>query len=438
MTTDDFIRLAPDPKTREAGRRLFYSRRWRLLGGDGRWLWGEFATGGGSKYLKTAVDLTEGSAYCSCRARQRPCAHALALVIILRNDPDRITVGQQPPTWVRSEQFRAERPVAETKDLDAADSRRDARLALMDSGVDELEVRLLDLARRGLADVLARGPEQWLAAAARLTDAKLPGPAGRLRFLASLGPDAGEATVARSLGDLYLFVRAWRKRADLPYDRRRELMSVAGLPIRKEELLAEPVTQDHWLVLGRQEGREDRLRNRRTWLRGERSHRYALLLDFAFGAAPFERSWPPGASFTGGLHYYPGSYAQRALFPSPRPGGKPYEGLRGYATVAELLGNYRRALAVNPWLAQYPAYFTAVRPAVTATEAWVVDEAGHALPLVDDFGESWTLLALSGGQPIALFAEFDGYRLRPLSAVDGTGLVDLSAAPPPSGSPRRR
>ncbi|THH39975.1 hypothetical protein [Neolewinella litorea] len=419
---DHLIQLAPDAKTLEAGRRLFYSRRWRLLGGDGEWIWGEFDVGG-KRPITSAVQVVRGKFSCSCRARARPCAHNLALVLLLKNNPDRFTVGQ-PPDWVRSVQHQSGRAPKTIKDTEQAEDRLSARLELMTSGVDELELRLLDVARRGIADTQGQGEESWLSMATRLTDAKLPGLAGRVRRLAGLGAEGTEGEIARTLGDLYLFVRAWRIRDEFPPDRREELYQLAGITTKKDELLGLPAKEDHWLVLGSVSGTEDRLRYRRVWLRGERSRRYALLLDYAFGDFPFEQSWPLSASFAGGVHYYPGSYPQRAVFPEPRPGGRPYDGLKGYPSFQDMLANYRRALGVNPWLLYYPVYLDDVRPVKEGERMKLVDAQGRALPVSADHTGFYRLLAVSGGGPLSLFAEFDGYQLRPLSLLTQLGLAE--------------
>lgn len=424
---DDLLRLAPDAKSLEAGRKLFYSRRWRLVGGDGQWLWGEFVYGPNphGKAIESAVQLTTGKFVCSCRARQRPCAHGLALVLMLKNAQERIAVAQ-PPSWVRSVQFQAEKSVKPVIHKDAADDRLNNRLALMTEGVGELEVRLLDIVRRGIADTLAQGPDQFLAAAARLTDAKLPGPAGKLRRLAALGTDGTEADVARTLGDLHLFVRAWKNREQLPPDRYQELLQFAGINTRKEDILASTGLEDHWLVMGVVEGQEDKLRFRRAWLRGEKSRRFVLLLDYTFGDRPFERTWPLAASFTGKVHFYPGSYPQRAVFPTPIPGGRAYDGLMGYTSFTDLRGNYQKAITVNPWLYAYPVYLQQVRPVKDPRQAAFVDKNGEVMTINKDFQNIYTLLAISGGGPMSVFAEFDGYQLVPLSVVAGTGLVNVT------------
>lgn len=422
MSTDELLQLAPDAKSLEAGRRLFYSRRWRLLGGDGEWIWGEFDVGG-KRPIESAVQVIAAKFTCTCRARARPCAHGLALVLLLKNNADRYTVGQ-PPDWVRSVQHQASVTPRVIKDITKADDRLTARLELMTSGIDELELRLLDVARRGIADTLGQGSETWLATAARLTDAKLPGLAGRVRRLASLNEEDARTEIARTLGDLYLFTRSWRIRDELTEGRRDEVYQLAGITTKKDELLALPATQDHWLVLGVVNGQEDRLRYRRIWLRGEKTRRYALLLDYAFGEFPFEQSWPLSASFDGGLIYYPGNYPQRAVLPDPRPGGRPYDGLKGYPTFSDMLENYRRTLGVNPWLLQYPVYLSEVRPVKQGDELLLVDAGDRGLPLPRAYEGFYRLLAVSGGAPITVFAEFDGYQLRPLSLLTELGLVD--------------
>lgn len=421
---DDLLRLAPDAKSLEAGRKLFYSRRWRIIGGDGQWLWGEFVYGPNpaGKAIESAVQLPTGKFVCSCRARQRPCAHGLALVLMLKNAQERITVAQ-PPAWVRSVQFVADRPAKPVTNVLAADDRFEERLALMTSGVEELEIRLLDIARRGIADTLAQGPDLFLSASARLKDAKLSGPAGQFRRLANLGPDGTEAQIARTLGDLYLFVRAWKNKEELSVKQHDELLQYAGTTTRKEDILRQPGLQDHWLVMGVVSGQEEKLRFRRVWLRGEKSRRFALLVDYAFGESPFERAWPLATSFDGAVHYYPGSYPQRAVFPQPVPGGRPYDGLIGYTSFVNMRANYQKALTFNPWLYAYPVYLQDVRPVKNGYDKVLLDSAGEVIHFQPDYQNFYTLLAISGGGPMSMFAEFDGYRLQPLAVVTGSGLV---------------
>lgn len=422
MTIQDLLRQAPDAKTAESARRLFFSRRWQLLAGDGKWLWGEFKVNG-PKPLRSAVDLIHGHFFCTCRSRQRPCAHALSLVMILNNQADRITVNS-PTEWVLEYQEkltnRAAVQVNEAAPASAADLLGN-REQLMDEGLSDLETRLIDIIDRGLADTNVLGPEFWHETAARLTDAKLAGLGNRLRLLANKDPQPNEQL--RVIADLYLAVRAWQQRSILPPKQAEELYQFCGINLKKDELLTRPGRNDHWLVMGSVEGVEDRLRYRRVWLRGEDSKRYALLLDYAFGEQAFERTWPLTSSWQGVAHYYPGSYPQRAVLPFPSPGGKPYENLLAYDAFAAMLHDYQRALALNPWLPTYPAYLGAVRPVRTRQGFHLLDKEDKSLPIVPNYPNFYQLLATSMGKGIPLFAEFDGNYLRPISLFTGTGFV---------------
>lgn len=432
MTVQELLAMTPDAKTSEGARRLYFSRRWRLLGGDGKWLWGEFEVNG-PKPLRAAVDLLQGNFYCSCRGRQRPCTHALSLVMILNNQPERITVSS-PTEWVmeyqeaqQPKQFAPGNSPESTASgkipATSSDPKFQDRIQLMDQGIEELELRLLDIAKKGLADTNSLGPEFWQDTATRLNDAKLGGLANRLRplFRPSETPDF--QLQASIVGDLYLAIRSWRKREELPPERQSELFQLLGVNLKKDEVLQQPAKEDHWLVMGSVLGAEDRLRYRRVWLRGESRKRYALLLEYAFGEQPFERSWPLASSWMGSVHYYPGSYPQRAVFPHPNPGGRPYDGLSGYADYAEMIYDYRRALALQPWLLSYPVYLMAVVPATVKGLPALLDAQDIPLPLPAEFTNFYTLLSASGGEPISLFAEFNGTELRPLSLFTGSGFM---------------
>lgn len=445
MTIQDLLSMSPDAKTSEGARRLYFSRRWRLLAGDGKWLWGEFETNS-PKPLRAAVDLLHANFFCNCRSRYRPCTHALSLVMILHNQPDRIVVNS-PPEWVMEHQAsllpkssEEESEVAAQKEqtganlasippvqlggIDLTDKKTTDRLALMSSGIDELELRLLDIATRGLADTNMLGADFWLDTANRLTDAKLGGLGNRLRAMVRVGEPKLEQQ-SRVIGDLYLAIRAWKKQEALPEKRRLELLQYTGINLKKDQVHNQGSREDHWLVMGTAEGQEDRLRFRRVWLRGEQRKRYALLLDYAFGEQAFERSWPLASSWQGSVHYFPGSYPQRALFPYPTRGGKPYDGLSGYPDFAAMLHDYQRALALQPWLPTYPVYLAEVRPMTKDGIFTLLDNHDHPLPLPADYQNFYTLLAAGGGVPISLFAEFDGSYLRPLSLFTGNGLLAI-------------
>ncbi|MEM6877126.1 MAG: SWIM zinc finger family protein [Bacteroidota bacterium] len=426
MKVDDLLQFAPDARALEGARRLFFSRRWRLLSGDGQWIWGEFEVKGG-KALHTAVNLLEGQFYCDCRSKKRPCTHAIALLLKLKNRPDEWTV-HEPPTWVRKLKPSSPKPKSDQPSKVSSQWPEFApsaeRKKLMSEGIADLEVRLLDILRSGLAIAAAYEPDYWLSAAARLTDAQLPGLAGRLRSLASKDPCTPQ-DVAAAVSDAYLLCSAWQELDRLDTARQVELYRLMGMSPKKDLVLSRPGRNDLWLVMGVVEGIEDRLRFRRVWLRGEQCQRYVLIIDYAFGDRPFERSWPLASAWSGDVHYYPGIYPRRGIFPNPKPATRAYTGLRGYDRFSELLHNYSRALALQPWLPDYPAYLTMVRPRLTGDQAFLVDPDDRSYPIEGALSKAYTLMAISAGEPISVFARFDGRSLQPLSAYVNEGLIAL-------------
>ena len=96
--------------------------------------------------------------------------------------------------------------------------------------------------------------------------------------------------------------------------------------------------------------------------------------------------------------------------------------------IRDALVDYARALSRNPWLERFPMVLADVTPRGTENAWSVLDGARQGLPLAGSHG--WRLLAIAGGRPIHLVAEWDGYALHPLAAVaDGafTAMPTLAA-----------
>jgi len=118
-----------------------------------------------------------------------------------------------------------------------------------------------------------------------------------------------------------------------------------------------------------------------------------------------------GTRFRGRLAFWPSAHPQRALVaerlsPSvshcaPPPG----------ATIAVALDQFANALGKVPWLER--EFVVLASAVVVPGEPWqIVDDSG-CLPLVK--GAHDVLLAVGGGQPVPVAAEWDGYELRPVA-----------------------
>lgn len=429
-TTDNLqqlLSLAPDVRTMEDARRLFFAKGWQLLAGDGQWLWGEYVTRDEQRY-RPAVRLQPASFRCNCKAARRPCKHALALLLLFRNADDRWQAGLSLPEELAAV-ARSTAPEGKATAGSPAEPGRDKRLSLMDEGVDELDKWLADIIRQGLAGLENQPPSFWQQMSARMTDFKLGAIGRRIRTLPLLlqQPD-WPALMLAELGQLYLFTRAWRRREALKTAQQQELMQWAGVNIKKEEVLQQqPALRDHWLVMGQYEGQEDKLSFRRVWLRGEKSGRWALLLDYSFGAQGFGDHWVTGSALQGELCFYPGTYGLRAVFRAFVASRSPYDGLSGYGNMAAFAAGYAEALAASPWLVSFPALLEEVRVVKPSPHEpfMAIDAAGHYLPLSAAEDANWLALAIGGGHPVWLFGEYDGRSFRALSVVNQGRLISL-------------
>ena len=422
------VALAPDSASVAAGRKLAVARAWPQLGCDERAVWG-LAQGSGKNPYQAAVDLNGPAYKCSCPSRKIPCKHVLGLLLLWSAGE----VAPAPPLafaeeWLAARSERAEKAVvvaaarASTEsDPEARAKRQAKREERIGAGVQELDRWMRDLARQGLAAAQSRPMRFWDDAAARLVDAQAPGLGGRVRALGSTvhsGRADWPGRLLAQLGRLYLAVSAWPRAEALPGDLRASLREVVGWPVPGEEVRrsGEQVA-DEWVVVGVRTIEQDRLSVRRTWLRGRSSGRPALILQFTPPGGAFDLDFMLGSVLRGPLAFFPGAAALRAL-----PAGEiercPDGGqLPGGDGIAAALADWSRALAADPWLERWPVALDGVVPLRRDGDWWLRDRDGVLAPLAGR--EHWRLVALAGGAPLQVSAEWDGRALTPLCARAG-------------------
>ncbi|MFJ7127761.1 SWIM zinc finger family protein [Streptomyces sp. NPDC098101] len=300
----------------------------------------------------------------------------------------------------------------------AARRRAERRAARITSGTRELERRLTDLLRGGLAAAGQTGYGLWEETAARMVDAQAPGLAGRVRELGAI-PGSGPGWPVRLLEECaltHLLDRAWLAADRLPVPFATTVRTRVGLP---SPVAGAPV-RDHWLVLAQYDTGDTRLTTRRVWLYGTTGGRTALVLSYgAAGRAP-RLSLPVGAVLDGELTPHTGSGQLRAepgerFVPVAGPAAPPPGG-----PVGEALDAYGRALGGDPWLEAWPVTLSGVVPA-RAEYGWqLADADGHeAVPLTPAAQTRpglWRLVALSGGAPVTVFGECGHRGFTPLAA----------------------
>ncbi len=421
------LALAPDAPSQRAAQSLASGRPWPLTGtAETGALWGECRGSAASPY-RTVVDLAGPAYRCSCPSRKFPCKHALALLLLWADGSVQDHAGEPPDwaaSWLTERAGRAGRAQAggpgEPKDPRTAAKRAEQREARVATGLVELDRWLCDQVRQGLAASQQAGDGHWDDIAARMIDAQAPGLAERLRALASV-PHSGAGWDGRLLEEyalLRLLAVAYRRQAELPPPIRETVRSRIGFSLRQADVLASgaPV-RDHWQVLARRDLEQDRIRARRTWLRGRKTGRPALVLSFAPAGEVLDDTLTVGTDADAGLVFYPGAIPVRAIVLTRHDtldGGPPAGG-----TIAGLLASVAAALAGDPWLDSWPAVLDVI-PARSPVPA-VSDVAGRALPLHPGAGDCWRLFAISGGRPVAVAGEWTPRGLWPLTAWDEGG-----------------
>lgn len=435
LSTDQVLALAPDTSSASAGKKLSTARPWRNLGRNDQALWGECQ---GSAIYQVRVDLSDYSSRCSCPSRKFPCKHALGLLLLLAASPREVPEAAIPE-WVES--WLSKRAVAATAasakrvaqeqettaDPEQAEKRAQKlwtkRHKRILKGLDRLDLWMADLIRQGLAGLEVKPISFWEDEAARMVDAQAQGIAGRLRDAGALpnsGPDWPEQLLG-SLGRLALLSHAVRRIDALDSALQHDVRQATGWTLKEEDVLrlGEAVS-DRWIVFGQYVLNQDRLRTQRSWLVGCETGRAALVLQFAMGNAPFGDVLVPGTVHDTTLVYWPSAYPQRALIRDRADSARTLEDrLPGAEDFNALLTSVSEALAIQPWLERFPAALRDVVPLYEDGRWLAQDRSGMILPLLD--GDYWHLLALSGGAPLDLAAEWDGRELRPLGAVvEGT------------------
>ncbi|MGV9989689.1 SWIM zinc finger family protein [Streptomyces sp. NPDC003374] len=430
-TAEQVLALAPDDASRKAGSKLGAAGPWSEAGSSGGGtVWG-LCEGSGSKPYRTVVDVADaaGPAYkCSCPSRKFPCKHALGLLLLWASGDGAVPAGTEPDwveQWTEGRRSRTARKAAAapgaaagTADPEAARRRAERRAERITAGATELEQRLADLLRGGLAGAEQGGYAPWEETAARMVDAQAPGLAARVRELAAI-PSSGPGWPVRLLEEcalLHLLDQGWLRRERLPEDLAATVRSRVGLPGSADG----PAVRDRWLVLAQYDTGDDRLTTRRIWLHGTGTGRTALVLSYgAAGRAP-EMALPVGLVLDAELSAHPGSGQVRASlgerFAAPEPTRERPPGV----TTARAAARYGEALRDDPWLESVPVTLTEVIP-VPDGDSWQLADAGagQALPLTPVARARpglWRLVALSGGAPVTVFGECGHRGFTPLTA----------------------
>ncbi|MCT2592340.1 SWIM zinc finger domain-containing protein [Streptomyces sp. N2-109] len=475
-TAEQVLALAPDTASRKSGSKLAAPGPWSEAGTADGALWG-LCKGSGKTPYRTVVDVDGGNGpgyTCSCPSRKFPCKHALGLLLLWAGGEESVGPAPEVPQWAQEwlagRRQRARQAAGagdagggaggagQPADPEAARRRAERRARLVSAGAAELEQRLTDLLRGGLAAAEHQGYAAWDEMAARMVDAQAKGLADGLRELGAI-PSSGPGWPERLLSEsalLHLLAQGVLgleqpegsssggtapersqpgtppSGSRLPEPLAATVRSRVGLTVDTARLLAdeEARVRDDWLVLAQRDTDEGKLTVRRIWLSGRRSRRPALLLSFAVAGRAPQLSLPVGSVLDCDLAFYPGTAPLRAALGERH--GPPGAGFLpaaagaagGGSSVAAALAAYAAALCEDPWLDAWPVVLTDVVPIPGGQGAWqLADSEGEgALPLAPDSPPAglWKLTALSGGAALTVFGDCGHRGFTPYTAWSPT------------------
>jgi SWIM zinc finger len=471
LDREQVLGLAPDPAAAKAGQGQAILANWQGLHRDDQAAWGE-CRGSGAQPYRCQVALNLGATHCSCPSRKLPCKHTLGLLLLLADG--RVPAGPagECPAWVsewltavsarEAKRVAAAKASAEqagnvpgpaqaTKSADPQARQRRAanRDNKVDAGVAELRRWLADLARGGLAAAQGQPWQWWDQLARRMIDAQARGLANRVKRLAEIAAVSGHRSdwpdrMLDEIGAIYLLCEAWTRRDELPAATAAALRTRIGFTTSAAEVAqeGERIT-DTWAVLGQRYRDDGQIRSLHQWLYGERTGEVVSYLAFAPTGMSLEPGLPPGARSQATVALYPGALPRRALITERGDQGQPLGPVPGSATWDEALGGVAGLLAVDPWADIVPVAIRSVTvlpvglwgsgaphdealvnpdqsPAAEATFAspWLLrDRTGSAVPIAASAQVRWRLLALSGGAPVDVAGEWDGFSFSPQAAA---------------------
>jgi hypothetical protein len=461
LSREQVLGQAPDAAAARAAPGQAVRSRWSGLGHDERAAWGECQGSGASPYRCQAA-LDDGATRCSCPSRKVPCKHALGLLLLLADGV--VPAGPCPDwvaEWLAARATRrprgpgggsAERADAQSRAVladprglrgsppgvtpQARQQRAASRDRKVDGGVEELRRWLADISRGGLAAAQAQPWTWWDQMARRMIDAQARGLAGYVRRLAEIAAAGGHRAdwpdrMLDQFGALHLLCEAWTRRDTLPPATVQALRTRIGYTQTVSDVTqtGERVT-DVWAVLGQRQDDDGQLQSLRQWLYGEGTGTVVTYLAFAVSGQPLAPGLPGGMRTAATVVLYPGSRPQRVLIEEREDAGRPLGRLPGAGSWDQALSRVADVLALDPWADVLPLSVRGVtllppaagRSGEAPGAGWLLrDSESSVMPVVSSPEVRWSLLALSGGRPIDVAGEWDGFGFRPQAAATAGG-----------------
>jgi hypothetical protein len=154
----------------------------------------------------------------------------------------------------------------------------------------------------------------------------------------------------------------------------------------------------------------------------------ALIEDFSYFNSPFDYQYTLGSVIDSTLYYYTQKPAQRALLEQADAVDKTaLIQWSSYDCFETALADFHLDLLQNPWLRTFPFLVRDVALFLDQNQQLqCMDKQEQSLPIQSPSdGAIWQLLATSGGQPVALMAEWNGQQLTPMTVLVDSKFIHL-------------
>lgn len=428
ITEEQAIQLSPDAKSTKAGQKLATPAKWVKREVHEEALWGD-CQGSGKNPYRTMIDLTNIAFKCSCPSRKFPCKHGLGLLFLYLKSPEIFTqqtnLAEPVEEWLNKRNQREEKKKEkEAKPVDekAQAKRLEKRNEKVAAGISEINLWMEDLVRTGIATVPQQSYDLVSKIKPRMVDAQAPGLAARLDRMTQINffQEGWQADLLREVATTYLITTAYQNRETLSSDWQKEIHTLVGFNIQKNEVLAEPAVRDHWLVLATQHEVVDKLTVEKVWLYGKKNNKFGLLLSFYAQQQMAPKVFLSGSVLDADLCFYPGVAVRRALIKEQR---KTLDFFMpdAIADLEDFYDQVSQDIAMNPFTLDRPFLIDAVQICYSEEKWFLKDKNKQVIRLENSDEEGWQMMAASFGLPVKAFVVYSQGKIEIRSIILKSG-----------------
>lgn len=423
-TAEQVLSLSPNAGNANRGKKLANTAKWPTLGANEQGIWG-LCHGSGSNPYKAAIDFNGPAFKCSCPSREFPCKHGIGLFLLYVNELDAFT-EMDMPAWVeewlskRTEKKTTKKKLEKTEvDIEKAEEskkkRLENRLTNMEAGLNMLENWMEDILRQGFGSLDLTDYNIWREKSKDLVNAQCPGIGNRLAEIPSiLRKESWVENLFYELSEINTLIQAFRNRDKLPENLRIDVFTQLGFNLSKEEVLKQNTVDDDWFVLHISTTMNDNLSERRIWLYGTKTKRFALLLDFSFVGKLFEYNLPAGKLIKCKLAYYPSEYPLRALVEGDIFTSDSKAKINEANSFQNAVIQLANAKSKQPFIYEIPFFIEELTVARVDDEMFLMDKEGFSQKIKLNNEKLMVLLSISGGNLFSSFGLFgkEGFSIK--------------------------